>query len=219
MSLYYCVYSHTNKKNNKKYIGITSQKPEIRWRKGIGYKNNKYFNRAIEKYGWDGFRHEILYEGLTQEEAERIEISLIKKFNCCDPKTGYNIEKGGRCGDKFTEETKSKISNALKGKPKTEEHKKKISESHKGKRSPESAKEKMRLRMQGNNNPMYGKKRDISEYKTKKVLCVETGDVYISTCEASRSTGIQQSDISKACNGKLKTAGKCHWVFLEGGIK
>lgn len=214
MSRTYCVYCHTNKSNNKKYIGITSQKPENRWKNGDGYKNNKHFARAIKEYGWDGFLHEILYAGLTQSEAEHTEKQLISKFNCCDPGLGYNIEKGGSFGNKYTEETKAKISRALMGKPKTETHKKRLSESHKGKTTPEYVKEKLRLRMNGANNPMYGRKRDISEYKTKKVLCVETGDVYISTTEASRITGVQQSDISKACNGKLKTAGKRHWQFV-----
>ena len=46
------VYIHTNKINNKKYIGITCQNPSKRWRNGNGYKNG-YFAKAIKKYGWD----------------------------------------------------------------------------------------------------------------------------------------------------------------------
>lgn len=217
MNTSYCVYCHTNKSNKKKYIGITSQNPKNRWQKGNGYKNNNHFSHAIKKYGWDGFLHEILYDGLTQEEAENIEVSLIKKYRCCDPDFGYNIEKGGNFGDKFTKETKGKISKALKGKSKSKEHRQKLSESHKGKIVSEQTKDKIRKKMQGANNPMYGKKRSISDYKTKKVLCVETNEIYVSTCEASRLTGVQQSDISKACNGILKTAGKRHWVFFKGG--
>lgn len=43
------------------------------------------------------------------------------------------------------------------------------------------------------------------------VLCVETGEVYPSTHEAERQTGIKQQNISKCCNGKYKTAGGYHW--------
>lgn len=50
---------------------------------------------------------------------------------------------------------------------------------------------------------------------TKKVRCVETGIVYLSTREAMRQTEVNQSSISKVCRGKLKTAGGFHWEFLE----
>lgn len=32
----YCVYSHTNKINNKIYIGLTSMISEERWKNGMG---------------------------------------------------------------------------------------------------------------------------------------------------------------------------------------
>lgn len=35
----YTVYKHISP-SNKVYIGITSRKPELRWRKGNGYYNN-----------------------------------------------------------------------------------------------------------------------------------------------------------------------------------
>lgn len=54
------------------------------------------------------------------------------------------------------------------------------------------------------------------KHKTcKKVLCVETGIIYKSVNEAERQTGINQSSISKACCGKLKTAGGYCWKFVE----
>lgn len=56
----YCVYKHTSP-SNKVYIGITSQEPERRWKNGNGYKKNLYFTKAIKKYGWDNFAHEILW--------------------------------------------------------------------------------------------------------------------------------------------------------------
>ena len=41
----YCVYIHTNKINNKKYVGQTihSDNPNLRWKNGSGYRNQLYF--------------------------------------------------------------------------------------------------------------------------------------------------------------------------------
>lgn len=211
----YSVYCHMNKVNGKRYIGITSQKPKNRWQSGKGYKNNPHFYRAIQEYGWDGFTHNILFDGLTLEEAEHKEIELIKRFRCCNPKYGYNIERGGNGGYKYTEEVKKKIADALKGKPKSESHRQHLSEARKGMKLSDETRRDISKRMSGENNPMYGKKRDINLYKTKAVLCIEINKVFISTTEASRQTGVQQSDISRVCNGKLKTAGKYHWKFVK----
>ena len=63
------VYKHYNLINGEVYIGITSQKPEDRWSKGLGYYNHKKFYAAIKKYGWDNFSHEILFTGLSEEQA------------------------------------------------------------------------------------------------------------------------------------------------------
>ena len=50
--------------------------------------------------------------------------------------------------------------------------------------------------------------------RNKRVLCVETGIVYISTMEAGRQTQICPSSIVECCNGKRKSAGKFHWRYL-----
>ena len=71
----YLVYIHTNKLNGKKYVGQTCQRPEKRWNNGKGYKLETYFGKAIKKYGWDNFEHEIVAENLTKEETKKL-ISL-----------------------------------------------------------------------------------------------------------------------------------------------
>ena len=89
------VYVHTNKANGKKYIGITSQIPSHRWRNGKGYKHCIKFYHAILYYGWDGFYHEVLFEGLIEAEAHAKEIELIKEFRTTEKEYGYNITLGG----------------------------------------------------------------------------------------------------------------------------
>ena len=90
------VYMHTNKINNKKYIGITGQqKYWMRWgSEGNGYKS-QVFGKAIEKYGWNNFSHEILKEVSTKEQAYELERFYIQKYHSNDNKFGYNVTAGG----------------------------------------------------------------------------------------------------------------------------
>ncbi len=54
------------------------------------------FSKAIEKYGWKNIQHKVLFDGLTKEEANLIEIDLIYYYQ----KIGksYNITAGGQSG-------------------------------------------------------------------------------------------------------------------------
>jgi len=74
------VYKHTNKINGKVYIGITSIEVKKRWSNGSGYTHNDCFTKAINKYGWDNFLHEILFDNLSVEQACVIEKKLILEY-------------------------------------------------------------------------------------------------------------------------------------------
>ena len=136
----YTVYMHKNKINGKVYIGITGQKPNVRWNNGTGYRGT-YFANAINKYGWENFEHIILFSNLTKDEACQKEIELIKEHSSTDCRFGYNLAIGGEinCGYHLSEETKEKLSEINRGekhpqyrKPKSDETKRKISEAMKG---------------------------------------------------------------------------------------
>lgn len=131
----FTVYMHTNKRNNKKYIGITGQKPKYRWRGGNGYYRNPHFYNAIKKYGWDNFEHEILYENLTKEEAIKKEKYLIEKYNTTNRDKGYNIGFGGEGVESLSLEAREKIRQANLGRKFSEETKRKISESRTGEKN------------------------------------------------------------------------------------
>lgn len=152
------VYIHTNKINHKRYVGITSQSPEQRWgTDGVGY-NRQMFYRAIEKYGWDNFDHDVVASGLLKDEADSFEQVLISQLKSNDKEFGYNIQNGGFSngkhsketikkmvaskigksnvswiGRKHTDESKQKMREWHEGRKFTEEHKKNLSESQKGK--------------------------------------------------------------------------------------
>lgn len=217
----YSVYCHTNLENGKKYFGITFREPEKRWLDGKGYKNNEYFSRAIQKYGWNGFSHEVIYTGLSKSEAEKIEIELISKYNSTDNRYGYNIEAGGNSTEKFTPEIKRKISEALKGHKCSEETKKKISIANTGKISPNKGKKASAEQIEKNRQshlgkPAWNKGRPWTAEERAKcngipVRCVETGIVYRTAHEACEATGIAFGLICKCRKGKAKTAGGYHW--------
>ncbi len=104
----YKVYKHTAP-NGKVYIGITAQSVNNRWRNGNGYNHSPHFKSAIIKYGWDNIKHEILYSGLTKDEAEQKEIELIELYQSTNPAFGYNCDSGGNANKLLSEETKNKI--------------------------------------------------------------------------------------------------------------
>lgn len=57
-------------------------------------------------------------------------------------------------------------------------------------------------------------KRKIGKANSKKVLCVETGEVFESIKDTYRKTGMSSGGISAVCNGKRKTTGGYHWRFV-----
>ena len=128
----YCVYVHTNKVNGKKYIGITCRNPEVRWQNGQGYKRQPKFYAAIQKYGWDGFAHEILFDGLTLQEANDKEREMIELYDSMN--NGYNLTEGGEgaSGLHHTKESRVKMSQSRKGREMDEAWRKKLGDSHRG---------------------------------------------------------------------------------------
>jgi group I intron endonuclease len=118
----FCVYIHENKINGKVYIGITSQRPENRWRTNgegyfTGYKYKTPFQYAIEKYGWDNFNHVIVIKNISEERAKFIEQKLIVLFSANDRVHGYNLTAGGdgiscyECSDKLRKARSERMKN------------------------------------------------------------------------------------------------------------
>lgn len=224
----YVVYMHEHRESGKKYIGITGMKPEYRWNNGKGYSSG-YFRNAIDKHGWDAFRHEILYTRLTKEEACKLEQELIAKYKSNNPAFGYNCSIGGEmsalgCHWALGEETKSKMR-----KPKSEEHRKHISAARKGNGNPMYGKrlseehrrkiseagigrrltEEHKAKLSGANN--YLSKR-VAQYDAKTGLLIAVWDC---TCQAARENKITQSNISACCRNERKTAGGFRWEYIS----
>lgn len=87
----YCVYEHIFP-NGKRYIGI-SNNAEKRWRNGNGYKKQTKMAKAINHYGWDNIVHRIIVDGLSLEQAQRLEREFIDAYDSIE--NGYNVTIGG----------------------------------------------------------------------------------------------------------------------------
>lgn len=87
----YCVYEHIFP-NGKRYIGI-SNNAEKRWRNGKGYKEQTKMANAINHYGWDNIVHRIIVDGLSLEQAQRLEREFIDAYDSIE--NGYNVTIGG----------------------------------------------------------------------------------------------------------------------------
>lgn len=215
----YFVYKHTSP-NNKVYIGITSQNPIDRWENGRGYKKQPLFFNAILKYGWNNFKHEILFSGLTQEQAEQKEVELINVYKSNLRKYGYNIANGGNSVGKHSEETKQKISQSHIG-------------IHAGNKNPcygRTGKNHPMYGRTGNKNPMYGKIRRGEKCfeKLKEKLSVPVNQftkdgqfikTYNSTMDVERELGIWHNTVSKCCKGKVKSAGGFVWKYDNASLQ
>lgn len=51
--------------------------------------------------------------------------------------------------------------------------------------------------------------------KSKKVTCIETGKIYVSTMQVERDLGFAHANISYACTGRYKTAYGFHWKYID----
>jgi group I intron endonuclease len=223
----YCVYGFTNKINNKKYIGLTSDiKRRYRQHKS-GRSRAVVFCLAIEKYGFDNFDFEILKSNLTLNEAKDFEKLQISTLNTMVP-NGYNRTEGGDTVVKHTNESIEKIieknriwrltnAHPMQGKKHSEETKKLQRESalkridrpsgvnhwNYGKKTKESTKEKISIKQSLGNNGF-----------AKKVIDLNTNIVYSCISEAKLVYNISHSIISMICSGKRKS-NKYNFMYLK----
>lgn len=224
--------------NGKVYIGQTCQKPEYRWGNGKGYKTSPFIFNAINKYGWDNIEHQILFSNLDQLNADIIEEDLIYYYKQIGK--SYNLATGGKVnrGWKYSEESKKKLSKAMKGKgakrvkqidPESGEVVKiwdsetEACEFYKGnpglisdaiKRN--SLTKGYYWKFEDDNTPLIKKKNPLNkevEQIDKKTL--EVIKVWDSLSEVERLLNISASNISNVCKGKRKTAGGFIWRMKE----
>jgi len=198
----YTVYMHTSP-SNKVYIGITGRKPEVRWARGKAYRQNERFSAAISKYGWDNFKHEILYSGLSKEEACEKEVMLIALYHSNDRAYGYNNSVGGEfpaTGRKASEAERQNRSRYMKEKKMTPETCAAISRGKKGRPNGLAGRT-------GEKSMQAGRVIQIDE-ETGKVIAE-----YYGYPEMHRATGFALTPVKEAVYGIRKRAYGYLWRY------
>ena len=133
--MYYYTYAYLREDKTPYYIG-----------KGKGNRAYRRRDKGI-KPPKDKSKILILKQNLTEEESFRHEVYMIAVFGRKDLGTGilHNKTNGGDgvSGAVVSDETRRKMSEALKGKPRSKEIRRKISEAHKGKTHSEESRRNM----------------------------------------------------------------------------
>lgn len=156
------VYITINTINGKKYIG-QHRANKYNYYLGSGAELKK----AFKEFGRESFKSFPIAWATSEQELNALEKYYIEYFDATNSDEFYNIQAGGACrgtydysteaiGRVHTEETKQKISNALKGRQMSDETKQKMSENHadvNGKNNP-----MYDTHRYGEENPMFGKK-------------------------------------------------------------
>lgn len=237
----FCVYKHTSP-SGKVYIGLTGVEPEKRWANGKGYRGS-YFGNAIKKYGWENIKHEILFDGLSCEEAILKEAETIAFYNSTNPEKGYNVAPGSihymkgenhpLYGKKRPPEVLEKMRLSRVGKPWSTMQRKAMEEyyaTHHGTTWGHKYSLERRQRLSeahiGQCRPhkqeTIDKITEANKHMRKPVLQLSLSGEVVAVFESITAAGktiregkVPKENIRQCCHGQKKTAYGYKWVFAE----
>ena len=194
--LMWYIYRITNLLNGKTYIGqhrYASQCDDY-------FGSGKHLRLAIEKYGRENFKKEILLSRLPdRKSADTAEIKYIK-LEREKGKAEYNIANGGEgFRGNHRKDSKEKISRSLKGNQRAK-GKNLGNQNAKGNILSETTRKQMGLSRIGNTNNGI-----------TLIRCVETGEVH-RTLEWKK---LGYTNAYSVVHGRQKTCNGKHFVFAD----
>jgi hypothetical protein len=183
-----------------------------------GYKRCTLLWNAIQKYGTESIKQNILFEGdMTNEKASRLEQMCILLFKSnanrfFNPSYGYNLTDGGEgvSGAKRQDEAHmmqvQEMINSRRGCKLTDEHKEKLRLAHIGlKRCPMSDETKAKIGM-ANSKENMSEETKIRRSNSKKKMVIAThkttGEyiIFNSVSDVALHFNVQSSAVSRWCN-------------------
>lgn len=213
----YYIYKTTNLINQKQYIG-----------KHYGELNDSYLGsgklikKAIEKYGKENFKKEILYIAKDNDEANIKEKEFIKIYNAVKDANFYNLHEGGDGGNNNQKISKSlsEDKHPMYGKHHSQETKEKLRNSSLAYWTEDKRKERSE-QYSGEGNPMYGKKKSI-ESELKRIQNTDFAAYRTSEYRQKMSSAVSGSKNGnygnigeKAKNGKQVCMCDDNWSIIK----
>ena len=234
---YGAIYMLFNEKNGKAYIGQTVQPinrrviytilSALKKRNGL---YNTMISRAIRKYGIENFSVWELSRHYSKEELNKAEVDAIKKYST-NKFAGYNSESGGKKGFSMHSRSRRMMSisqtgegNGRYGKPVSEETRRKIGYANGGDRSAWKGKKhtaEERRKIGESNREYYIKHPEcaasISARRRKRVICLETTQVFESLNDAAAWLKVSNGSISSVCSGHVAAIKGFHFEYYKEG--
>lgn len=201
------IYKITNKKTGDFYIGKTSRTVEARFAHHIqdAFTYNKYlFHKAIVRFGISAFKYEIIDVCVTPQFASYLELKYIRNL-----KPAYNDKSGFKAENRWL--VASKIALASKGRKPwnfgktgvyTKEQLEKFSRAKKGKPGVKWTEERRVIQAKSN-------------VQCRKVIEVNSGVIYNSVSEVSRSLPISKSAVKMILNGSIKQPRNYFFKYVQ----
>lgn len=204
------IYMILNTVNNKVYIGQSRHLKErfSRHRRDLEAKthHNEELQRDYNKYGAESFDFIVLQE-CEENELYELEQYYIFCLDSSDPLFGYNLTYGGE-RDIRTERSRKKCTGGHY--KRTPEHIALLrtlavgrTPWNKGMKTNEETRKKQSLAKIG--KPAHNR---------KKVLCIDTGELFESSVNAGKAHGVEPTNIRKCCRRERPFAGGMMWKYI-----
>lgn len=191
----YKVYVLKDKDGKIKYVGQTRQSLKKR------YYGHKFQSSFKDEY----FTIELVQSFDNPEPMYKLEAMLIEQYDLVV--NGWNKAEGFKdCPEQF-DGTGEK--NAFYGHKHREDVCNKIGERSKGNKYAVGSKSRKGLK----NKPEHQKA--LIESRERKILCLDTGEVFRSGAEAASKLGLKRSKICLVCKGLRKSTGGLRFSYVD----